>query len=114
MQFDLEARRYWVDVVYFIQLAYLLEIVVQFVSCHIDNNNNLIYDSKAIVKYYLKEWFVLDLISSIPPEVMLPYGDDDVLFSDLDYLHLLKYIKVVKFFLYSTRIHYISNTEITK
>jgi len=79
----------------------MLEIIMNFLSCHIDSNNNLIYKSQDIAKYYLKRWFLFDVISTLPPEMILTYEEDNSTFGVLDFFHMLKFIKVAKFFLYS-------------
>lgn len=69
---------------------------------------------KNIAQHYLTGWFIWDLACIIPSECLLPYSDNDELFSTMDFLQIIKYIKVIKYFIFSAKIHYIQNNDIIK
>ncbi|KAL3233239.1 hypothetical protein MRX96_022877 [Rhipicephalus microplus] len=54
---------------------FLLDIVVNFRTgiMHQDNSEQVILDPKLIAHHYIRTWFFLDLISSIPPGLHIPH-----------------------------------------
>ncbi|OMJ89986.1 hypothetical protein SteCoe_7775 [Stentor coeruleus] len=49
-----------------IDIFFILDIIVNFISSYKDNEQNEICDMKKIVIHYLKTWFLMDVIASIP------------------------------------------------
>jgi len=45
---------------------FLIDIVFNFRTSYIDAEENLVLSGKKIAKHYLKTWFTLDLVSSVP------------------------------------------------
>ncbi|OMJ74679.1 hypothetical protein SteCoe_26358 [Stentor coeruleus] len=58
----------WLYIDGFIDCLFILDILITFNSAYIDVTGKLIISRKAITKQYLKSWFFVDLISSIPLE----------------------------------------------
>lgn len=41
---------------------------MNFISCHVDKNHNLIYKWPNIIHDYITGWFIFDLVSILPYE----------------------------------------------
>lgn len=48
-----------------IDVLFMIDIVVNFFTAYNDNRGT-VYDNCKIVKHYLKTWFIIDLVSTIP------------------------------------------------
>lgn len=55
----------------FINLCFFCDIFFQFSSAYYDNDYNLIDDNKVIAKEYFQSWFVIDLATVIPFDLIL-------------------------------------------
>ena len=55
---------------YLIDVLFLVDIVVIFNSCFIDENLRLIEDRKAIACSYIKGWLAVDVLAIIPFDLM--------------------------------------------
>lgn len=47
---------------------FALDILFNCISCHIDEHNILLHNFDTIIPYYMKRWFLIDVISIIPFE----------------------------------------------
>lgn len=54
-----------------IDILFLIDIIINFFSAYYDNEENLITDKKVIAKNYLKGWFFIDLVTSIPLDFII-------------------------------------------
>lgn len=43
-----------------------VDIIINFFSAYVDNEDNIVKNRKRIVKTYLKTWFIIDLLSVLP------------------------------------------------
>ena len=49
-----------------VDVVFIADVCLNFVTTYSDKNGEEIKDHKAIIKHYLKTWFLLDFVSSIP------------------------------------------------
>ena len=93
----------------FIDISFIIDVFLGFYTAYFDLGDELIIDSKVIVKRYLTSWFVLDVITALPYSSLINfylifnkdsffYESSYKMFSnyDLVLLHLLKLIKAMK------------------
>ena len=64
----------WGYVTTIIDLCFLVDIFIIFNSAVYDDNFNIIEDRKEIAGNYLSSWFIIDLMSIIPFDVILQMG----------------------------------------
>lgn len=55
----------------FINVIFLGDIMVNMMSAYQDNDFNIVTDHKVIIKKYLLSWFIIDVLSIIPIDLML-------------------------------------------
>lgn len=60
-----------------------------------DNAEQVILDPKLIAKHYLKTWFFLDLISSIPLDYIFLIFNQVTIDSEIFYLFLKYFIEIL-------------------
>ena len=93
----------------FIDISFIIDVFLGFYTAYFDLGDELIIDSKVIVKRYLTSWFVLDVITALPYSSLINfylifnknsffYESSYKMFCnyDLVLLHLLKLIKAMK------------------
>lgn len=93
----------------FIDISFIIDVFLGFYTAYFDLGDELIIDSKVIVKRYLTSWFVLDVITALPYSSLinfyLIFNKDSFFYEssykmfcnyDLVLLHLLKLIKAMK------------------
>lgn len=51
-----------------ITILFIIDIIFNFISCHITKDNVLIHKFWDIIFHYIKGWFILDVLSIIPFE----------------------------------------------
>ncbi|CAD8155630.1 unnamed protein product [Paramecium octaurelia] len=54
-----------------IDLLYGIDIIINFFSAYVDDQDELIVDKTIIIKHYLKSWFILDLVCVVPLDYIL-------------------------------------------
>jgi len=54
----------------FIELFFIMDIVVHFRTSFVDVSGRIIYDQKKIAVHYLKGWFILDFLAALPFEAL--------------------------------------------
>lgn len=47
---------------------FAIDILFNCISCHVDEHNILLHTFDKIIPYYIKGWFLIDIISIIPFE----------------------------------------------
>ncbi|XP_055921622.1 potassium voltage-gated channel subfamily H member 7 isoform X3 [Eupeodes corollae] len=116
---DLSTR--WIAFNCLSDTIFLIDIVVNFRTgiMQQDNAEQVILDPKLIAKHYLKTWFFLDLISSIPLDYIFLIFNQD--FSDsfqilhagraLRILRLAKLLSLVRLLRLSRLVRYVSQWE---
>lgn len=62
---------YWSIIDFVVDLLFILDIVLNFFFATYDPQERIVYKPKEIAKNYLKTWFAIDLISSIPVNLIL-------------------------------------------
>lgn len=81
-----------------------MDISFNFLSCHVDENNQLLYTFDKIVPYYLKRWFLLDVLS------IIPFED----YETTQYLSLVRLFRIAKYFMYERKENYNMADEIIR
>ncbi|CAD8198515.1 unnamed protein product [Paramecium octaurelia] len=83
---------------------FAIDILFNCISCHIDEHNILLHTFDAIIPYYLKRWFVIDLIS------IIPFED----FESTQLFGLMRLFRIAKYFMYERRENYHTANDIIK
>ena len=86
---------------YFIDGLFILDIFLSFRTAYVMENGEINWDAKSIRQNYLKTWFTIDLIASIPLELfvlVLSSLDDRVDSSQLQLKLLLRMLKLPRLF----------------
>ncbi|XP_022242475.1 potassium/sodium hyperpolarization-activated cyclic nucleotide-gated channel 2-like [Limulus polyphemus] len=116
---DLSAR--WIAFNCLSDTIFLLDIVVNFRTgiMNRDNSEQVILDPKLIAKYYIRTWFFLDLISSIPLDYIFLIFNQD--YSDnfqllhagraLRIIRLAKMLSLLRLLRLSRLVRYVSQWE---
>lgn len=73
----------------YMNIIFIMDIIVNFTTCIIDHEDNLITDWSYISIQYLRSWFILDLLSSIPLDLFISTKANR-------YLRILKMPRLVK------------------
>ena len=60
-----------------IDFLFEVDLVMNFFTAYEDENGELIISRIKIAKAYLKSWFLLDLMSSVPISLILSFTDTD-------------------------------------
>ena len=103
MSFNFELRlAYWQGILALVFDAFLIaDIILNFFVAYYDPNDHLrlITDFKKIKHRYLKRWFIIDLLSSLPYELMYIHRGGDLAYilrflKVLNFLRLMRYINV--------------------
>lgn len=58
-----------------IDLIFAIDMLVTFNTAVYNNHNDIVEDRKTIAKWYLKGWFIIDLIAIIPFDRILASSD---------------------------------------
>ncbi|KAK9824343.1 hypothetical protein WJX72_009567 [[Myrmecia] bisecta] len=73
---------------YIIDALFLLDVCLTFRTAYVNIHGHLVLDGKDVATHYLKTWFLMDLMASLPFELLAP------LFSESDgHLKLLAFLK---------------------
>ena len=103
MAFDFELRlAYWQGVLALIfDIFLIIDLILNFFVAYYDPNDHLrlITDTHKIKERYLKRWFLVDLASSIPYELIYIHNDYRAFYilrflKMLSFLRLMRYINV--------------------
>lgn len=83
--------------IYFLLVFFIIiDIIVCFFSCYENDKGVLVKDLKMIIINYLKGWFFLDLLTSIPYEKFIKTGFF-LLFID-DSVNIAKFAKLPRLY----------------
>ena len=96
---DFEGESGWVG--YFIDSLFIIDIFLSFRTAYIQENGIVNWNAKEIRKNYLKLWFTIDLIASIPLELfvlMISILNNGVDSSQLQLKLLLRMLKLPRLF----------------
>ena len=64
----------WQAVDYLIDFLFFIDVLCNFFTAYRDNNENLVINHKKIAVNYLTSWFLIDLFSCMPFQVILDVG----------------------------------------
>ncbi|XP_041367918.1 potassium voltage-gated channel subfamily H member 7-like isoform X2 [Gigantopelta aegis] len=100
--------------------VFFLDIVINFRTGIILNDfaDEIILDPKLIAKHYMKSWFILDLISSVPVDYIFLMWDSEANFSQLFHagralrmLRLAKLLSLLRLLRLSRLVRYVQQWE---
>jgi hypothetical protein len=63
---DFESGTAWYYIDLYVDICFILDLFINFISAYYDKENKLVTDNKIIAKRYLRTWFVIDLIAAFP------------------------------------------------
>jgi hypothetical protein len=96
LAFEVEGGGFVVGFSYFMELCFILDIVVNFFTGYWDvSQGEVIVDVAAIRKHYLHGWFIVDVLSSIPVE-MITSGHTSQATNDVALLKILRLLKMFR------------------
>ena len=82
----------------FTDICFLIDIALQFFFVEEDEDGDLILDQRRIATTYLKSWFVIDLLSSIPVSIIALFtnaqGSLQGVFISIRFLKLTKFARI--------------------
>ena len=61
---------YWVLVDYLVDLMFFMDIIFTFRTVLIDSSGNICMDKTKIYKAYFRGWFIIDIIASLPLDLL--------------------------------------------
>ncbi|OAF64177.1 hypothetical protein A3Q56_08115, partial [Intoshia linei] len=82
-----------------VDIMFVIDIVINFRTTYVNQNNEVIAHPKKIAIHYLKRWFILDFIAAIPFDLILvKYDTDDTatLTGLLKTARLLRLVRVAR------------------
>lgn len=68
---SLDEASVWFVIDTIIDFAFMFDILVNFLSAYYDDEGNLVKENKTIAKKYLKTWFFVDLLASLPVNLVM-------------------------------------------
>ena len=86
-----------------VNLIMMFDVVVNAFSAYEDVDGDLVTDNKKIIIEYLKSWFAIDLISSLPISYLEDLEEDDNSSITRGYLSLFKLLKIIRIQNYRNR-----------
>jgi len=89
----------WVYSDWGIDAFFLLDIAINFRTCYFDDRHVLVTSLKYISENYVKTWFIVDILSTIPiDKILSSEGGDGVNASNTRSLKLIRVIRLVRLF----------------
>ncbi|CAK87000.1 unnamed protein product (macronuclear) [Paramecium tetraurelia] len=76
-------------------IMFIIDVIMNFITGYIDENNNLILNYQQICQNYLKTWFLFDIVSALP---IIRHVEGKMKY--------FKMIRVFKYFLFKRQITY--------
>lgn len=67
---DEDEQYSWAVVNWYVDISFIIDIFVNFLTAYYDEENKLITDNRTIARGYMRGWFVVDLITCFPFNVM--------------------------------------------
>lgn len=68
---DLSSNDSFTALMYFFDFFFLSDIIMNFITANKDENEKVIDDIKIISSQYIKSWFIIDLISIFPFDLII-------------------------------------------
>ncbi|GFH17913.1 cyclic nucleotide-binding domain-containing protein [Haematococcus lacustris] len=68
--------------------CFVLDILLNFRTAYLDSVGNLVSDRRRIARHYMRSWFVLDLVSVVPFDILTEGA--------LSFLSMLKLLRVMR------------------
>ena len=87
----------WVCVDSFVDFTFTIDIICNFFTAYFDSDDDLILQRSVIAKNYLKGWFLIDLISVFPVNLILETKDYAALTRIARLPKLYRLIKIAKY-----------------
>ncbi|CAD8200404.1 unnamed protein product [Paramecium pentaurelia] len=86
---------------FILQIIFWIDLLMNFIICHINKQLDLLHNLKDIANYYLTTWFMIDLLSVLPD-----FG--------LEGLKPIKLLRLLRFFFYERRVEYNQSIELLR
>lgn len=81
-----------------IDALFFLDIIVNFISAYEDERGIVIVDRKKIAINYLKGWFSIDLVSTIPVYLIIDLATDGEEQSFGNYNNILRFVRLPRIY----------------
>ncbi|CAM9556910.1 unnamed protein product, partial [Choristocarpus tenellus] len=96
--FDQEAGLFGTIIDIVVDVAFFLDIVTNFRTAIIDENGEPVVRSKEICRKYLKGWFFIDFLSTVPIDTLAKSeGDpDSAVFRSTKLLRIMRLVRLLK------------------
>ncbi len=62
---------------YIVDVMFIIDIFINFRTTYVDKNDEVVSDPCRIAVYYMKGWFVIDLLAAIPFELLIMIGNTE-------------------------------------
>lgn len=98
----------WYYFDFFLDIFFMLDIVVNFRTAFIKNGNTLVVDWKEIAIHYLRGWLFIDVVASVPFEKFFP-EDQGLTKVQRSGIKLSKFIKMSKLLRLGRVVRYLRN-----
>ena len=107
-RFDAATGLYWYDIAsgqinvvpmiidYLVDVVFIADIVLTFRTTFFDQENELVLDKKIIARNYMKFWFPIDVVATVPFELLGFCFPPHVLRPEFKVIRLLRLTKVLK------------------
>ena len=94
---DLERKKFQVIFDLSADICFIIDILINFISVEEDINGELIVNMKEIASRYIKGWFFVDVISSIPVSwIVLYWKSAPIKIQGLRFLKLAKITRIYR------------------
>ncbi|CAM9123551.1 unnamed protein product, partial [Chrysoparadoxa australica] len=94
--FDLEASVAGGTVDALVDIMFFIDIVVNFCTAYLDDDGEVVTDRRLIARRYLRGWFWLDLISTLPFGLMLAATGSKALLRSTKLLRVLRLLRLAR------------------
>eukprot|EP00794_Sanderia_malayensis_P003810 gene3810-4338_t len=84
---------------YIVDVMFIIDIFINFRTTFVDRNDEVVSDPCRIALYYVKGWFVIDLLAAIPFELLIMIGNTErttTLIGLLKTARLLRLVRVAR------------------
>ena len=79
-----------------IDACFFIDIILNFFTAYINDNKEYVLDHKMIIKHYVFSWFLIDLVSTIPFNLILDVNNYNSLARVSRLPRLYKVIKIFR------------------
>jgi len=89
----------WRAIDYIVDLLFLADLLINFVSAYYDDEGTLVKDPKLLAKAYLKSWFIIDFLAVLPMDLIQQlFIDRDSSYTQVRYNFFLRLIRLPRLY----------------